>query len=145
MHYRHFELTVMPFGLTNAPVVYTKSKEEHESHLKMNLELLKKEKCHVKPNKEAHATKYSVRPRVSKMKYDLRYTNWWPSMRKDIVGGVKNMFRACVRNFVVVGILTFCEAEIKESKMIGLELEQETTKIVMIKERLKEAKDHQES
>nr|GFC50135.1 hypothetical protein [Tanacetum cinerariifolium] len=28
-----------------------KSKEEHESHLKMNLELLKKEKCHVKPNK----------------------------------------------------------------------------------------------
>ncbi|GJY84688.1 putative reverse transcriptase domain-containing protein [Tanacetum coccineum] len=31
--------------------VYTKSKKEHESHLKMNLELLKKEKCHVKPNK----------------------------------------------------------------------------------------------
>nr|GEZ90356.1 hypothetical protein [Tanacetum cinerariifolium] len=51
MRYRHFELTVMPFGLTNAPSVYTKSKEEHESHLKMNLELLKKEKCHVKPNK----------------------------------------------------------------------------------------------
>nr|GEX20456.1 putative reverse transcriptase domain-containing protein [Tanacetum cinerariifolium] len=56
MRYGHFELTVMPFGLTNAPavfmeLVYTKSKEEHESHLKMNLELLKKEKCHVKPNK----------------------------------------------------------------------------------------------
>ncbi|GJS99481.1 hypothetical protein Tco_0820651 [Tanacetum coccineum] len=31
--------------------VYTKSKKEHESHLKMNLELLKKEKGHVKPNK----------------------------------------------------------------------------------------------
>ncbi|GKE46491.1 hypothetical protein Tco_1477749, partial [Tanacetum coccineum] len=31
--------------------VYTKSKKEHELHLKMNLELLKKEKCHVKPNK----------------------------------------------------------------------------------------------
>nr|GEW76020.1 putative reverse transcriptase domain, ribonuclease H-like domain, aspartic peptidase domain protein [Tanacetum cinerariifolium] len=51
MRYGHFELTVMPFGLTNAPAVYTKSKEEHESHLKMNLELLKKEKCHVKLNK----------------------------------------------------------------------------------------------
>nr|GEW38817.1 putative reverse transcriptase domain-containing protein [Tanacetum cinerariifolium] len=38
--------------------------------------------------------------------------------------------RACVRNLVVVGILTFCEAEIGESKMIGLELEQETTKRV---------------
>ncbi|GJR98965.1 reverse transcriptase domain-containing protein [Tanacetum coccineum] len=32
--------------------VYMKSKEEHESHLKMNLELLKKEKGHVKPNKQ---------------------------------------------------------------------------------------------
>nr|GFA95675.1 hypothetical protein [Tanacetum cinerariifolium] len=51
IRYGHFELTIMPFGLTNAPAVYTKSKEEHESHLKMNLELLKKEKCHVKPNK----------------------------------------------------------------------------------------------
>nr|GEU92331.1 hypothetical protein [Tanacetum cinerariifolium] len=164
--------------------VYTKSKKEHESHLKMNLELLKKEKCYVKPNKawwfflkmlealdvrdeecdldgfrastthfqsyglnmtqrrwmelfsdygcetkyhmgkenivvdawrmkggvetskaenastemlrdvrtlimeEAHATKYSVHPGVSKMQYDLRYTNWWPSMRKDITGCV---------------------------------------------------------
>nr|GEZ43889.1 hypothetical protein [Tanacetum cinerariifolium] len=58
---------------------------------------------------------------------------------------LKNMFRACVRNLVVVGILTFREAEIRESKMIGLELEQETTKVVVIKERLKEAKDRQES
>ncbi|GJV44708.1 putative reverse transcriptase domain-containing protein [Tanacetum coccineum] len=38
--YRHFEFTVMPFGLTNAPA----SKEEHEVHLKLILELLKKEK-----------------------------------------------------------------------------------------------------
>nr|GEW69499.1 putative reverse transcriptase domain-containing protein [Tanacetum cinerariifolium] len=36
-------------------------------------------------------------------------------------------------------------AEIRESKMIGLELEQETTKVVVIKERLKEAKDYEES
>nr|GEW38107.1 hypothetical protein [Tanacetum cinerariifolium] len=41
---------------------------------------------------------------------------------------LENMFRACVRNLVVVGILTFREAGIGESKMIGLELEQETTK-----------------
>nr|GFA15539.1 putative reverse transcriptase domain-containing protein [Tanacetum cinerariifolium] len=32
-------------------------------------------------------------------------------------------------------------AEIGESKMIKLEMEQETTKVVMVKERLKEAKD----
>nr|GFD07746.1 putative reverse transcriptase domain-containing protein [Tanacetum cinerariifolium] len=36
-------------------------------------------------------------------------------------------------------------AEIGESKMIGLEVEQETTKVVVMKGRLKEAKDHQES
>nr|GEW25203.1 hypothetical protein [Tanacetum cinerariifolium] len=84
--YGHFEFTIMPFGLTKELVVYTKSKEEHESHLKMNLELLKKENCYVKPNK----------------------------------------------------------AEIGESKMIGLEMEKEMTKVVVIKERLKEAKDHQE-
>nr|GEX68890.1 putative reverse transcriptase domain, ribonuclease H-like domain protein [Tanacetum cinerariifolium] len=68
--YGHFEFTVMPFALTNAPAVfmdlmnrvcrpyldkfvivfiddiliYSKSKEEHEVHLKLILELLKKEK-----------------------------------------------------------------------------------------------------
>nr|GEY30747.1 putative reverse transcriptase domain-containing protein [Tanacetum cinerariifolium] len=68
--YGHFEFTVMPFGLTNALAVfmdlmnrvcrpyldkfvivfvediliYSKSKDEHEVHLKMILELLKKEK-----------------------------------------------------------------------------------------------------
>ncbi|GKE02881.1 putative reverse transcriptase domain-containing protein, partial [Tanacetum coccineum] len=36
----HFEFTVMPFGLTNAPT----TKEEHEMHLRLILELLKKEK-----------------------------------------------------------------------------------------------------
>ncbi|GKD84902.1 putative reverse transcriptase domain-containing protein [Tanacetum coccineum] len=68
--YGHFKFTVMPFGLTNAPwvfmdlmnricrpyldkffiafiddiLIYSKSKEEHEVHLKLILELLEKEK-----------------------------------------------------------------------------------------------------
>ncbi|GJS38618.1 putative reverse transcriptase domain-containing protein [Tanacetum coccineum] len=71
--YGHFEFTVMPFGLTNAPaifmdlmnricklyldkfvivfidniLIYSKSEEEHEVHLKMILDLLKKEKLKV--------------------------------------------------------------------------------------------------
>nr|GEX87946.1 hypothetical protein [Tanacetum cinerariifolium] len=70
MRYTHFEFTVMPFGLTNAPAVfmdlmnrvckpyldkfvivfiediliYLKTKEDHEIHLKLVLELLKMER-----------------------------------------------------------------------------------------------------
>nr|GEZ56793.1 reverse transcriptase domain-containing protein [Tanacetum cinerariifolium] len=46
-HYRHFEFTVMPFGLTNAPT----TREEHEMHLGLFLELLKKEKLYAKFSK----------------------------------------------------------------------------------------------
>ncbi|GJS22897.1 hypothetical protein Tco_0451529 [Tanacetum coccineum] len=47
MRYGHFESTVMPFGLTNAPA----SKEEHEVHLKLVLESLRKEKLYAKFSK----------------------------------------------------------------------------------------------
>ncbi|GJZ70224.1 putative reverse transcriptase domain-containing protein, partial [Tanacetum coccineum] len=50
--YGHFEFTVMPFGLTNAPT----SKEDHEAHLKLVLELLKKEKLFAKEQEEAFQT-----------------------------------------------------------------------------------------
>ncbi|GJT59856.1 putative reverse transcriptase domain-containing protein [Tanacetum coccineum] len=70
--YGHFKFTVMPFGLTNAPtifmdlmnrvcrpyldkfvivfindiLIYFKTREEHEEHLRLVLELLKKEKLY---------------------------------------------------------------------------------------------------
>ncbi|GJZ61309.1 putative reverse transcriptase domain-containing protein, partial [Tanacetum coccineum] len=72
--YGHFEFTVMPFGMTNAPaifmdlmnrlcklylekfvivfiddiLIYSKSEEEHEVHLKTILDLLKDEKLYAK-------------------------------------------------------------------------------------------------
>ncbi|GJS43006.1 putative reverse transcriptase domain-containing protein [Tanacetum coccineum] len=75
--YGHFEFTVMPFGLTNAPaifmdlmnrvckpyldkfinvfiddiLIYSRSEEEHEVHLKTILDLLEKEKLYAKFSK----------------------------------------------------------------------------------------------
>ncbi|GKB83081.1 putative reverse transcriptase domain-containing protein [Tanacetum coccineum] len=51
--YRHFKFTVMPFGLTNAPAVFMDlmNQEEHEVHLRLVLELLKKEKLYAKFSK----------------------------------------------------------------------------------------------
>ncbi|GJZ63164.1 putative reverse transcriptase domain-containing protein [Tanacetum coccineum] len=75
--YEHFKFTVMPFGLTNAPVVfmdlmnrvckpyldkfvivfiddiliYSKTKDDHEVHLGLVLELLRKEKLYAKFSK----------------------------------------------------------------------------------------------
>ncbi|GJR42279.1 putative reverse transcriptase domain-containing protein [Tanacetum coccineum] len=42
--YGHFEFLVMPFGLTNAPA----TREDHEEHLRLVLELLKKERLFAK-------------------------------------------------------------------------------------------------
>ncbi|GKF19408.1 putative reverse transcriptase domain-containing protein [Tanacetum coccineum] len=84
--YGHFEFTVMPFGLINAPVVfmdlmnqvsrpyldkfmivfiddilvYSKTREEHQVHLGLVLELLKKEKLYAKfPSVNSGCEKYS--------------------------------------------------------------------------------------
>nr|GEU90321.1 putative reverse transcriptase domain-containing protein [Tanacetum cinerariifolium] len=43
----HYEFQVMPFGLTNVPA----SKEDHKEHLKLILELLKKEELYAKFSK----------------------------------------------------------------------------------------------
>ncbi|GJT89882.1 putative reverse transcriptase domain-containing protein [Tanacetum coccineum] len=75
--YGHFEFTVMPFGLTNVPaifmdlmnrvckpyldkfvivfiddiLIYSKTKEDHENHLRLMLDLLRKEKLYAKFSK----------------------------------------------------------------------------------------------
>ncbi|GJV53134.1 putative reverse transcriptase domain-containing protein [Tanacetum coccineum] len=53
--YGHYEFQVMPFGLTNAPAVFmdlmNRTKEEHDAHLRLILELLKEEKLYAKFSK----------------------------------------------------------------------------------------------
>ncbi|GKA99027.1 putative reverse transcriptase domain-containing protein [Tanacetum coccineum] len=53
--YDDYEFQVMPFGLTNTPAVFmdlmNRNKQEHEEHLKLILELLKKEELYAKFSK----------------------------------------------------------------------------------------------
>ncbi|GJW08493.1 hypothetical protein Tco_1570916 [Tanacetum coccineum] len=53
--YSHYKFQVMPFRLTNVPAVFmdlmNRSKEEHAEHLKLILELLKKEELYAKFSK----------------------------------------------------------------------------------------------
>ncbi|GJY21080.1 retrotransposon protein, putative, ty3-gypsy subclass [Tanacetum coccineum] len=53
--YSHYKFQVMPFELTNAPAVFmdlmNRTKEEHDAHLRLILELLKKEELYAKLSK----------------------------------------------------------------------------------------------
>ncbi|GJY25977.1 putative reverse transcriptase domain-containing protein [Tanacetum coccineum] len=157
--YRHFESTVMPFGLTNAPAVfmdlmnrvckpylgrfvivfiddiltYSKSKEEHEVHLKLVLESLRKEKLYAQFFKyefwleEVHFLGDVVNHNV--------FTWIWSSVKDKILATLSETYKvACFmgRDW--------------ESSLIGPELVLETTdNVVLTKEKLKAARDHQKS
>ncbi|GJR16607.1 putative reverse transcriptase domain-containing protein [Tanacetum coccineum] len=49
--YGHYEFQVMPFGLTNTPAVFMDLMNRHANHLRIILELLKKEKLYAKFSK----------------------------------------------------------------------------------------------
>nr|GEY32899.1 putative reverse transcriptase domain-containing protein [Tanacetum cinerariifolium] len=140
MHYRHFELTVMPFGLTNAPVVFME--------LMRGARVAFKDEFGAAEEREVSCEAQQGRSRVKRKLFRSCRNSMGNEPILALPKGSDNfiVMRGARRrkDFDYVG--SACdEAEIGESKMIGLELEQETTKIVVIKERLKEAKDHQES
>ncbi|GJR79769.1 putative reverse transcriptase domain-containing protein [Tanacetum coccineum] len=88
-------------------LIYSKSKEDHEVHLKLVLELLKKEKLRDDTSSlgrgvqarertcikatwlgstdgKERRREYSVHPRADKLYHDLRDMYWWPGMKRDI-------------------------------------------------------------
>nr|GEX34164.1 protein REVEILLE 6 isoform X2 [Tanacetum cinerariifolium] len=115
---------------------------------------------------EAHKSMYYVHPSADKMYHDLRDMYWWPGIKRDIaiyinkcltcekVKTLKDMLRACVIDFSgswdvhlplgSVGRLLW--AKIGEDSLNGPKLVLETTdKVILIKEKLKAARDRQKS
>nr|GEU42707.1 hypothetical protein [Tanacetum cinerariifolium] len=104
--YKHFEFMVMPLGLTNAPA----SKEEHEVHLKLILELLEKEKLFRKFLKcefwvqEVHFLRHVVNNEgihVDSSKIEA-VKNWKPSKTPTEICsflGLARYYRKFIENF----------------------------------------------
>ncbi|GJR77383.1 putative reverse transcriptase domain-containing protein [Tanacetum coccineum] len=134
--YGHFEFTVMPFGLTNAPTVfmdlmnrvckpyldkfvivfiddiliYSKTKEEHEVHLKLVLELLRKEKLYAKFSKcefwlqEAHflghvVNQSGIHVDPSKIKAVKNWKAPTTSSKVRLFLGLASYYRCFIVNF----------------------------------------------
>ncbi|GJZ36419.1 putative reverse transcriptase domain-containing protein [Tanacetum coccineum] len=113
--YGHFESTVMPFGLTNAPAVfmdlmnrvckpylgrfvivfiddilaYSKSKEEHEVHLKLVLESLRKEKLYAKFSKCEFSVSSGCKKCISLVTWLIRVVFTWSQKNQKYVWGVE--------------------------------------------------------
>nr|GEV73641.1 reverse transcriptase domain-containing protein [Tanacetum cinerariifolium] len=115
--YEHYEFQVMPFGLTNAPAVfmdlmnrvckpyldkfvivfiddiliYSRNKEEHANHLRIILELLRKEKLHVDPTKieaiknlASPTTPTEVRKFLGLASYYQRFIKYFSKIAKSL-------------------------------------------------------------
>nr|GEY23129.1 hypothetical protein [Tanacetum cinerariifolium] len=114
--YGHFEFTVMPF---DDILIYSKTQEEHVEHLRLVLELLKKEKLYAK---------------FFKCEFWLREVYFLGHVING--NGIHVDPESVVHRLCGVG----------EGQLIGPELVYETTeKISQIKDRLKVARDRQKS
>ncbi|GJY94024.1 putative reverse transcriptase domain-containing protein [Tanacetum coccineum] len=137
---------------------YSKSKEEHEVHLKLVLESLRKEKLYAKFSKYNSKEWNSGDDQLR-----LRWIIYLVVLADAAESTLEDIMRACVIDFggsyhLSIRCAPFealygrkCRspvlwAEIGESSLTGLELVQETTnKVVLVKEKPKAARDRQKS
>nr|GEV56691.1 putative reverse transcriptase domain-containing protein [Tanacetum cinerariifolium] len=156
MRYEHYVFQVMPFGLTNAPVVfmdlmnrlckpyldkfvivfiddvliYLRNKEDHANHLRIILELLKKEKLYAKFSKSQNEA-------MKKKTSELRTYMEWTKLLKYVL-----MELVVSRNEVGYHYL----AKVRDVQLTGPKIIHETTeKIVQIRQRLQAARDRHRS
>ncbi|GJS27380.1 hypothetical protein Tco_0488000 [Tanacetum coccineum] len=169
--YGHFESTVMSFGLTNALA----SKEEHEVHLKLVLESLRKEKLYAKFSKckanvvvDALSRKERVKPRhvrAMTMTIQSRVRGMIMAAQRSVMdeamhqdnskewnsGDDQLRLRWMIYLVVLADVARdFGEynegIDIRGSSLIGPELVQEITdKVVLVKEKPKAARDRPKS
>nr|GEV75934.1 hypothetical protein [Tanacetum cinerariifolium] len=132
--YGHFEFQVMLFGSTNAPavfmdlmnhvckpyldkfdivfiddiLVYFKDEEEHEKHLKINLELLKKERfsgVHVDPAKVEAINSWATLTTPTEVRKFLRFDGYYRRFIEALPEGMKDFimyYDASLKGYGVV-------------------------------------------
>nr|GEX52496.1 putative reverse transcriptase domain-containing protein [Tanacetum cinerariifolium] len=181
--YGHYEFQVMPFGLTNALAVfmdlmnrvckpyldkfvivfiddiliYSKSKKEHEGHLRQILNLLKKEELYAKFSKcEFWISRVQFLDHV----IDCRGIHVKENQEKDKIESKPDKNGKCGEAGKSLKQLHWaapfealygrkchspvCWAEVGQVQITGLELVQETTeRIIQIKKRIQTARDRQ--
>ncbi|GJZ65054.1 reverse transcriptase domain-containing protein [Tanacetum coccineum] len=126
-------------------LAYSKSKEEHEVHVKLVLESLRKEKLYAKFSKLGDALSGKERVKSRRVRGMILAAQSEAFKQENILaerlhGLGSQMERRRSREFYAA------EGEIIGSSLIGPELVLETTtKVVLIKEKLKAARDRQKS
>ncbi|GKB29607.1 putative reverse transcriptase domain-containing protein [Tanacetum coccineum] len=95
--YGHYEFQVMPFGLTNAP----SRKEEHAKHLKLIMELLKKEEfegIHVDPAKIESIKDWASPKTLTKIRQFLGLAGYYRRFIKGFSKFAKPMTKLTQKN-----------------------------------------------
>ncbi|GJZ34715.1 putative reverse transcriptase domain-containing protein [Tanacetum coccineum] len=106
--YGHFEFQVMPFGLTNAPAVFMDLMNRHGKHLKIILELLKKERFGVHVDlAKIEAIKSWAEP-MTPMKWGKEEEEAFQTLKKKLCSAPILALPEGTKDFMV-----YCDASLK--------------------------------